>query len=88
MFTSVVKALRVLEMVSTHPQGISAKCLSDALAVPVATMYRIVRTMQHEGWLESTDGLYRLGTAAAPLFRVDHAGRAVAEAGHAQENSP
>ncbi|MFJ8933487.1 helix-turn-helix domain-containing protein [Streptomyces sp. NPDC102364] len=67
---SVERALRILTEVARHPQGLTAKRLARFLDVPLATTYHLLRTLAHEGWLEHTEGHYRVGPGALAFGRA------------------
>ncbi|WP_328633064.1 helix-turn-helix domain-containing protein [Streptomyces sp. NBC_00356] len=67
---SVERALRILTEVARHPQGLTAKRLARFLDVPLATTYHLLRTLAHEGWLEHTEGHYRVGPDAVAFGRA------------------
>ncbi|MEB8337083.1 helix-turn-helix domain-containing protein [Streptomyces endophyticus] len=67
---SVERALRILTEASRHPEGLTAKRLARFLDVPLATTYHLLRTLAHEGWLEHTEGRYRVGPGAFAFGRT------------------
>lgn len=67
---SVSRALRLLEEVGDHPDGISAKRLASRCGMKLATVYHLLRTLRYEGYLERLpSGDYVLGLAIAERFR-------------------
>ncbi len=62
MIVSVRRALRLMEVVASHPGGAPAKQLARQADLPLATAYHLLRTLLHEGYVVRTaDGLYLLG---------------------------
>jgi DNA-binding IclR family transcriptional regulator len=67
---SVSRALRLLEEIGDHPDGISAKRLASRCEMKLATVYHLLRTLRYEGYLERLpSGDYVLGLAIAERFR-------------------
>jgi DNA-binding IclR family transcriptional regulator len=67
---SVSRALRLLEEIGDHPDGISAKRLASRCEMKLATVYHLLRTLRYEGYLERRpSGDYVLGLAIAERFR-------------------
>lgn len=67
---SVSRALRLLEEIGDHPDGISAKRLASRCGMKLATVYHLLRTLRYEGYLERLpSGDYVLGLAIAERFR-------------------
>jgi len=67
---SVSRALRVLEEVGEHPDGINPKRLASRCGLHLSTVYHLVRTLRYEGYLERLpSGDYVLGLAIAERFR-------------------
>jgi DNA-binding IclR family transcriptional regulator len=67
---SVARALRLLEEIGDHPEGISAKRLASRCEIKLATVYHLLRTLRYEGYLERLpSGDYVLGLAIAERFR-------------------
>jgi DNA-binding IclR family transcriptional regulator len=48
---SVRRALRVLEVVADHPDGIQAKAVARRLGMPLSTTYHLLNTLVAEGYL-------------------------------------
>ena len=48
---SVQRALRVLEVVADHPDGIQAKAVARRLDLPLSTAYHLLNTLVAEGYL-------------------------------------
>lgn len=62
LIASVRRALHLMEAVAAHPGGAPAKRLARQVDLPLATVYHLLRTLTHEGYLVRTsDGLYVLG---------------------------
>ena len=62
LIASVRRALRLMEVVASHPAGAPAKQLARQADLPLATAYHLLRTLVHDGYVVRTaDGLYLLG---------------------------
>lgn len=62
LIASVRRALHLMEAVAAHPGGAPAKRLARQVDLPLATVYHLLRTLAHEGYLIRTeDGMYVLG---------------------------
>ncbi|KQX49433.1 transcriptional regulator [Streptomyces sp. Root66D1] len=61
------RALRLLEAVSSHPEGAPAKQLARETGLPLPTTYHLLRTLTHEGYLRREKGVFVLGEAAVRL---------------------
>lgn len=62
LIASVRRALHLMEAVAAHPGGAPAKRLARQVNLPLATVYHLLRTLAHEGYLVRTeDGMYVLG---------------------------
>lgn len=62
---SVLHAVRILELYAAQRrESLSLTEISRALSLHKTTVYRILRTLQHAGWIEQSEksGQYRLGT--------------------------
>ena len=46
------RALRVMELLSDHPQGLTMSEIADNLKIPKNSAFRITATMEHRGFLE------------------------------------
>lgn len=67
---SVSRALRILEEVGAHPDGVSAKRVARRCELHPSTAYHLLRTLAWEGYLERlASGDYTLGLAVADRFR-------------------
>ncbi|MFI9808626.1 IclR family transcriptional regulator [Streptomyces sp. NPDC052301] len=55
LITSVQRALRLLEAVSTHQNGAPAKQLARETDLPLATAYHLLRTLVHDGYVRKLD---------------------------------
>ncbi len=64
---SVRRALRLLDVVGDADRPLSAKSLARAAALPLPTVYHLVRTLVHEGYLRRIEGGYVLGDRIAAL---------------------
>jgi DNA-binding IclR family transcriptional regulator len=60
---SVQRALRVLSLVAEHPQGLSARDISQALDLNISTCYHILNTLVASGYLDRRphSQVYQLG---------------------------
>jgi len=64
------RGLRVLELLSAHPEGLSVTEIASELDVGRTVVYRLVATLDQHGFLRrSPDGRCRLGVAALSLSR-------------------
>ncbi|NIE82372.1 MULTISPECIES: IclR family transcriptional regulator [unclassified Burkholderia] len=78
---SVEHAIRLLELMAESPNVLSVSQMAQSLALPRATIYRLLRTLMQCGWVIQDDKVYRLSLRLAGLFRDvgDGAGAALAE---------
>lgn len=49
---SVQRALRVLNLIAEHPEGLSARQISYALSLNISTCYHILNTLLVAGYLD------------------------------------
>ena len=64
------RGLRVLELLSAHPEGLTVTDIAGELGVGRTVVYRLVATLDQHGVLRrSADGRCRLGVAALSLAR-------------------
>jgi DNA-binding IclR family transcriptional regulator len=64
------RGLRVLELLSAHPEGLTVTDIATELGVGRTVVYRLVATLDQHGFLRrSADGRCRLGVAALSLAR-------------------
>lgn len=69
LIQSVSRALRILEVVGQHPQGIAPKAIARRTGLKLATTYHLLRTLAYEDYLvRGTDGDYTLGLTIADRF--------------------
>ncbi|MGW4560890.1 IclR family transcriptional regulator [Streptomyces sp. NPDC004561] len=62
LITSVQRAFRLLEAVSSHENGAPAKQLARETGLPLATAYHLLRTLVHDGYVRKLDdGCFVLG---------------------------
>ena len=62
------RGLRLLQLFDRSTTQLGAPDIAKALAVPRTTVFRIVQTLEHLGYLERSDaGNYRLGPAVLRL---------------------
>lgn len=65
---SVGRAMRVLEVVSSHP-ALPVKSIARRCALNISTTYHLVRTLAYEGYLvRLPDGTYVIGDAVARRY--------------------
>jgi len=65
---SVGRAMRVLEVVSTHP-GLPVKAIARRCSLNISTTYHLVRTLAYTGYLvRLADGTYATGDAVARRY--------------------
>lgn len=70
LIRSVSRALRLLEEVGEHPEGVSPKRLASRCGIRLGTVYHLLRTLRYEGYLERLpSGDYVLGLAISERFR-------------------
>lgn len=67
LIVSVQRALRLLETVSSHPDGAPAKQLAREAGLPLPTAYHLLRTLAHEDYLRREKGVFILGDAVERL---------------------
>ena len=69
LIQSVSRALRILEVVGAHPQGIAPKVIARRAGLKLGTTYHLLRTLAYEGYLvRDADGDYVLGLEIADRF--------------------
>jgi DNA-binding IclR family transcriptional regulator len=69
--TSLQRGLRLLQLFSESPHGLSAKHVADRSRLPVSTVHRFLANLETSGFLNcSGDGVYHLGIAC---FAIGHA---------------
>lgn len=69
LIQSVSRALRILEVVGAHPDGVAPKVIARRAGVKLATTYHLLRTLAYEGYLVRDDvGDYALGLHIADRF--------------------
>lgn len=67
---SVAKGLRVLEVVSATPRGLTVKQLARRCGMNPASMYHVVRTLTYEGYLiRAENGRFTTGLPVARRYR-------------------
>jgi DNA-binding IclR family transcriptional regulator len=64
---SILRVLQVFERLSTCPEGQTLAQLCRALALPKTTLFTMLKVLESAGYLAQTQGVYRLGQAAAAL---------------------
>lgn len=71
LIASVSRALHLLDEVGAADGPISAKVLAHRTGLALPTVYHLLRTLVHEGYLERLDGMgYVLGTRVSALADV------------------
>lgn len=66
---SVARALKILDTISKHPNGISIKETADKVGLNVSTTHHLVGTLESDGYaLRLDDGKYCLGHTIARLY--------------------
>ncbi|WEO78615.1 helix-turn-helix domain-containing protein [Cryobacterium sp. SO2] len=65
----VVRALDTLTCLAGHPQGLTIQQLHHTLGIPLASMHRMLATLEHEEFISRcrVSKRYVLGTAARSL---------------------
>lgn len=59
LICSVQRALRLVE--AMHAEGgVTAKRLARVTGIPLPTVYHLLRTLSHEGYVEREGGAFRL----------------------------
>jgi DNA-binding IclR family transcriptional regulator len=67
---SVSRAFRILEEVGASAAPLAVKAIARRCQLNLSTTYRLVRTLEYEGYLDrQADGCYRLGEGVALRFR-------------------
>lgn len=64
---SVSRALNLLDAVGDAGRSVPAKSLARRTGVPLPTVYHLLRTLVHEGYLQRTEGGYVLGDRVGAL---------------------
>ncbi len=69
---SVDRALKIIAILSRHPEGVRLSGLADEVGLRRQTTQSLVRTLQANGWSEQTrrGGVYVLGAAAHEASRL------------------
>jgi DNA-binding IclR family transcriptional regulator len=66
---SVGRALRILQLLAAHPQGLTVREISKLAQLNVSTAHHLVNTLRAEGYVANfRDSSYRLGSAVARLY--------------------
>ncbi|MDQ8179343.1 IclR family transcriptional regulator [Pelagicoccus sp. SDUM812005] len=60
-------ACRVLKLLSTTPQALSIRSISESLQIPRTTTLRILATLTLEGFTAKKDDCYSLGPSLVPI---------------------
>ncbi len=72
LINSVVRALRLLDLVAEEGRPVSAKKLARLSETALATTYHLLRTLVHEGYLAKTEGGYVVGVRPAIVAARQH----------------
>ncbi len=69
---AIDRALTVLEAVAESPSGASVHALAQSTGLPLSTVYRLVETLRHRGYLSEDDakGCYVVGFRAFQVGAV------------------
>ena len=67
---SVQRVLAVLTELAAHPAGMALADLAERLAVPKASLHRILRTLRQAGYLALDSGRFRIGAETVALARM------------------
>lgn len=73
LINSVVRALRLLDLVAAEGRPVSAKKLARLAGLAPATTYHLLRTLVHEGYLAKTDEGYVVGGRPAAVAQQQQA---------------
>ncbi len=73
LINSVIRALRLLDLVADEGRPVSAKKLARLSDVALPTTYHLLRTLVHEGYLSRTNEGYTLGDRPHQLAQAGHA---------------
>ncbi|WP_370328062.1 IclR family transcriptional regulator [Euzebya sp.] len=69
LIQSVSRALRILEVVGQHPEGVAPKVIAHRAGLKLSTTYHLLRTLAYEDYLARTaEGDYALGLSIADRF--------------------
>lgn len=82
---SVEHAIRLVELMASSENVLSVSQMAQALGLPRATVYRLLKTLAQREWVTQDDKTYRLSFRLTGLFRGAHAG---AEAALAERVMP
>ncbi|ROS38485.1 IclR family transcriptional regulator [Amycolatopsis thermoflava] len=64
----VGRALRFLELIGDHENGLTLKQATDRLGLDTTSAFRLARTLETDGYLQRDEhGVYKLGSAALNL---------------------
>jgi len=68
---SVRRALRVLEIVASHPEGLTPKAVARRMGMALSTTYNLLNTLAAEGYVARPEGGrgYVLGDQVSVLSR-------------------
>jgi DNA-binding IclR family transcriptional regulator len=71
VLASAERALRALELIAAAPGPLPAKALAQQLGTSLGTSYRVLHTLEHEGYaVRLGHGCYGLGPKLAALVRA------------------
>lgn len=68
LIQSVTRALRILDALATHPEGLSAKQIAEMVGLHASTTHHLVNTLVADDYVLSGNGTYRLGHAIPRLY--------------------
>ncbi|WP_269134599.1 IclR family transcriptional regulator [Spiractinospora alimapuensis] len=69
MNRSVIRAMTLLSQMGNYPQGVTATELAQITGLARPTVFRLLLSMAHAGFLEKSDGVFSLGWEVARLGR-------------------
>jgi DNA-binding IclR family transcriptional regulator len=70
LLTSAERALQALELIAAAPGPLPAKALAQQLGTSLGTSYRVLHTLEHEGYaVRLGHGCYGLGPKLSSLFQ-------------------
>lgn len=75
------KAIRLLELLASRPEGCQVRELVEGLGIPQATAYRMLHTLAAAGWVrQREDRAYELSLGLLPIARALQPWEALIEA--------
>jgi len=76
---SLGKMLEILEYIAGKPQGCAGREISEQLAIPVSTVFRMLKFLVAREYLRSANNVYTLGFGLARLGAIAQAQNPLAE---------